>query len=105
MLRIWTLAALFMVVPAIALAQVQSGEPRSGVLSGEPLSGVRGGSGVGLGSSTSGSGASGSGVSGSGVSSPDQFISTPGQFAPNTSFTPNTPNTPNTPFTPNSGGR
>jgi hypothetical protein len=100
MLRTWTLAALFMALPTIALAQVQSGEPRSGVRSGEPLSGVRGGSGVGLGSGTSGSGASGSGVS-----SPDQFISTPGGFGPNTSFTPNTANTPNTPFTPNSGGR
>jgi hypothetical protein len=105
MLRIRTLAALFVALPTIALAQVQSGDPRSGVRSGEPLSGVRGGTGVGVGSSTSGSGASGGGASGSGVSSPDQFISTPGQFAPNNSFTPNTPNTPNTPFTPNSGGR
>jgi hypothetical protein len=100
MLRRWTLTAFFMAIPAVALAQVQSGEPRGGVRSGEPLSGVRSGSGVGI-----GSGSSGSGASGSGVSSSDQFISTTGQFAPNTPFTPNISNTPNTPFTPNSGGR
>ena len=111
-----------MTLPAIALAQVQSGEPRSGVRSGEPRSGlrraeppsgVRGaeplngvpsaeqrrlqpGSGLAVPGVGTGSGASGS---------VDQFISTTGQFTPNTPFRPNTPNTPNTPFTPNSGGR
>src|SRR5262245_60703869 len=102
MLRIRTLAALFMALPTIALAQVQSGDPRSGVRSGEPLGGVRGGSGLGLGGSTSTSGASGSGT---GIPSPDTFLSTPGAFTPNTPFSPNTPNAPNTPFFPNSGGR
>jgi hypothetical protein len=100
MLRKWTLTAFLVALPAIAFAQVQSGEPRSGLRSGEPMSGVRGGSGVGIGSGTSGSGGSGSGVS-----SPDQFISTTGQFGQNTPFNPNTPNTPNAPFTPNSGPR
>jgi hypothetical protein len=81
MLREWMLAAAILTLPTYALAQVQSGEPRSGVQSGEPRSGVQSGeprSGMQSGGSRAGAQGGVGGVGGS----PPASLQVPGSPPP-----------------------